>query len=177
MSKPKTTLIDTTFERIETDLVRSRAAQKTVQLYRLMTGDGCYFAARRDMDRDDFNHIEALQPGTPVRICVFEQRGRRNIAWIRSVERSIPPYDVLAQRQSNLKLLPICLGLLAVCLGVMGVQASLIAVLAIFVAIISFLGCLLAIGGLIYSLNPVRLEAQERWQSEPYRFVVEGSDR
>lgn len=59
----------------------------------------------------------------------------------------------------------------------MGIRVALIAVLAIFVGIVSFLGCLVAIGGFIDSLNPIRVEAQERWQSEAYRFMVEGEDR
>lgn len=179
MSQQRTTLIDTTLERIETNLIRRRAGQKTAQLYRVTTGEGCYFAARADMDREDFDRIEALQPGTRVRVrvCVFERRGRRHIAWIRSSGRSIAPYDVLGQRQANFKLLPISLGILAVCLGAMGIPVALIAVLAIFVGIIGFLGCLVAIGGFIDSLNPIRVEAQERWQGEPYRFVVEGEDR
>jgi hypothetical protein len=177
MSQQRTKLIDTTLERIETNLVRRRASQKAAQLYRVTTGEGCYFAARADMDREDFDCIEELEPGTRVRVCVFERRGRRHIAWIRSLGRSIPPYDVLGQRQRNFKSLPISLGILAICLGAIGIRVALIAMLAIFVGIVSFLGCLVAIGGFIDSLNPIRVEAQERWQSEPYRFVVEGEDR
>ncbi len=177
LSKQKTTLIDATLERIEANLILSRADEKTIELYRVTMGDGCYFAARGDLDREAFEHIGQLQPGTAMRVCVFEQRGRRHIAWIRSQERSLPPYDLLAQRRRNLTLLPISLGLLVGSVAALSIPASLIEVLALLGAIFSFLGCAIAIGGLCSSLNPVRTEAQERWQREPYRFVAEGSDR
>lgn len=68
MSQQRTKLIDTTLQRIETNLVRRRASQKAAQLYRVTTGEGCYFAARADMDREDFDCIAELEPGTGVRI-------------------------------------------------------------------------------------------------------------
>ena len=67
--------------------------------------------------------------------------------------------------------------LLAASLTALGIHTPLVVALAILVAIISLLGGLIAIGGLIESLNPARIEAQERWMSEPYRFVDEGSGR
>ena len=175
--QPKTTLIDTTLERIEANLVLSRADEKTVELYRVTTRDGCYFAARGDLDREAFQHIEQLQPGMAVRVCAFDERGRRHIAWMRGIERSLPPYDLLGQRQRNLTLLPISLALLSLSVVAVGIPASTITFLALLIAIISLFGCAIAIGGLISSLNPARIEAQERWQSEPYRSVAQGSDR
>ncbi|HEY3536719.1 MAG TPA: hypothetical protein VGL01_04755 [Trinickia sp.] len=177
MNNQKTTLIDTTLECIEINLIHSRADEKTVELYRLTVHDGCYFAARGDIDPEGFKRIERLRLGAIVRICAFEERGRRKIAWIRSIEYGIPPYDLLRQRQRNLTLLSVSFCLLAASLLGLGIHASLVTVLAILVAIISLFGCVVAVGGLIESLNSSRVEAQERWQSEPYRFVDEGSIR
>ena len=177
MNNQKTALIDTTLKCIEINQIRSRGDRKTVELYRLTMHDGCYFAARGDIDPEGFEGIERLRPGAIVRICAFEQRGRRKIAWIRSVECDIPPYDLLSQRQRNLTLLSVSFCLLVASLLALGIHASLVTGLAILVAIISLFGCVIAVGGLIESLNPPRVEAQERWQSEPYRFVDEGSSR
>jgi len=38
--------------------------------------NGCYFAARGDIDADAFEQVGKLQPGINVRVCAFEQRGR-----------------------------------------------------------------------------------------------------
>jgi hypothetical protein len=177
MNKQKTTLIDTTLECVEANLIHSRADKKAVELYRLTMRDGCYFAARGDIDPEGFKCIEGLRPGATVRICAFEQRGRRKIAWIKSVEWGVPPYDVLAQRKRNLRLLLVSFCLLAVSVAALGIHTLLVVVPAILVAIVSLLGCVIAVGGLTESLNPARIEAQERWKSEPYRFVGEGSGR
>jgi len=175
MNNQKTTLIDTTLERIETNLIHRRTDKEAVELYRLTMHDGCYFAARSDIDPEGFERIERLRPGAIVRICAFEQGGRRQIAWIRSVEWGIPPYDLLGQRQRNLTLLPVSLCLLVASLAALGIHASLVTGLAILVVIVSLLGGVIAVVGLIASLNPARVEAQKRWRSEPYRSVDGGS--
>ncbi len=177
MSKHNTNLIETTIDGIDTNLIQTRADDKKAKLYRLTLPNGCYFAARSDMDADVFDQVSQLQPGINVRVCTFEEHGRRKIAWIRSAGHSLAPYDIFAQRQRNLRLLTISSCLLTVSLAAVGIGVSLIAVLAIFVAIISLLGCLLSICGLIDSLGAARVEAQERWQREPYRFEAERSDQ
>jgi hypothetical protein len=177
MNDQKTTLIDTTLECVEANLINRRGDKKAVELYRLTVHDGCYFAARGDIDPEGFKRIEGLRPGATVRICAFEQRGRRKIAWIRSDEWGIPAYDLLGQRKRNLTLLFASFCLLAASLTALGIHMPLVVALAILVAIVSVLGGLIAIGGLIESLNPARIEAQERWMSEPCLFVDEGSGR
>lgn len=177
MSKQNTKLIEATMDGIDANLILPRAGNKKAKLYRLILQNSRYFAARDDIDTVAFERIDQLQLGATVRVCTFEHRGRRKIAWIRSAHRGIAPYDLIGQRRRNLTLLLISVSVLAASLVVTGIRVPLILALATFMAIVSLLGCVISIGGLIESLSAARREAQERWQAEPYRFEVKGRNR
>ncbi|MFM0289155.1 hypothetical protein [Paraburkholderia megapolitana] len=170
MTKHNTTLIDATIDSVDTSLILTRADDKKIRLYRLTLQNICYFAASGDIDAEAFEQIGQLQRGMDVRVCTFEDRGRRKIAWIRSADHAIAPYDALAQKRRNLNLLLISLGVLALSLAALKIPSSIIVALAVFVAIISFLGCFISIGGLTELLRTPRLEVQEIWLREPSSF-------
>ncbi|KGB91774.1 MULTISPECIES: hypothetical protein [Burkholderia] len=175
-----TTLIESTIDRIDTNLIRIEADIKKVPFYRLTIQDTCYFIAASDVDAEAFKRIDQLKPGMAVRACVFEDRGRRGIAWIRSSDVAIAPYDALAQKQRDVSLLTwtSCMFVLSLAIGAAAFNANwaLIGVLAVFVSIVSVLGGLLALAGLSdLILKPQRREAQQKWQYESTGFTVERS--
>ncbi|KWH21028.1 hypothetical protein [Burkholderia multivorans] len=176
-----TTLIDATIDRLDTNLIRVDAGDKRVQLYRLTMQDRCYFVAANDVDVQAFEQIALLQPGMPVRACVFGDRGRRRIAWIRGSELSISPYDASGRRKRNLSLLTwaSCVFMLSMlmCISAFRSGWALVVALTLFVNIVSLLGTLVALTGLSeWVLRPQRREAQEMWQREPSRFTFERSN-
>ncbi|WP_175976831.1 hypothetical protein [Burkholderia sp. BCC1047] len=175
-----TTLIESTIDRIDTNLIRIEADIKKVPLYRVTMQDACYFIAAGDVDAEAFKQIDQLKPGMAVRACVFEDRGRRAIAWIRSNDVAIAPYDALAQKQRNVSLLTwtSCMLVLSLAIGAAAFDShwGLIVPLALFVSIVSVLGGLLALAGLSDLIfKPQRREAQQKWQYEPTRFTMERS--
>ncbi|CAE6763681.1 hypothetical protein [Paraburkholderia haematera] len=145
MIKHNTTLIDTTIDRVDSSLILTRADDKKARLFRLTMQNVCYFAASGDIDAEAFEQIDQLQPGMNVRACVFEDRGRHKIAWIRSADHAIAPYDALAQKRGNLTLLPRALGPLVLSLAALAIPSSFIMALAVFVIFVSLIGCLIAI--------------------------------
>ncbi|CAI8693704.1 hypothetical protein BTK96_000268 [Burkholderia pyrrocinia] len=175
-----TTLIEATIDRIDTNLIRVEADIKKVPLYRLTMRGACYFIAAGDIDAEAFKQIDQLKPGTAVRACVFEDRGRHRIAWIRSTDLAIAPYDALGQKDSNLSLLTWAsiIFMLSLLVGAAAFKSSwaFVCALALLVSIISLLGTLLAIAGLSdLVFQPQRREAQEKWQYEPASFTMERS--
>jgi len=176
-----TTLIESTIDRIDTNLIRIEADIKKVPLYRLTMQDACYFIAAYDIDAEAFKQVDQLKPGMAVRACIFDDRGRRRIAWIRSDDVAIAPYDAFSQRNSNLSLLTwaSCIFILSLLIGAAIFKQgwALVGAINVFVSIISMLGTLLAIAGLSeLAFQPQRREAYEKWQSEPARFTAERSN-
>ncbi|WP_338641102.1 hypothetical protein [Burkholderia pyrrocinia] len=177
----RTTLIEARIDRVDTNLIRVKADVRKTLSYRLMMQNVCYFVTASDVDTEAFKQIEKLRPGMPVRACTFEHRGRRRIAWIRSGNLAIAPYDAIAQKQRNLTLLTWASCLLVLSLGIAAAALhsgwAFTSALATVVAIVSLVGSLLAIGGLSdLIVQPQRREAQDRWQCEPSGFDVERSN-
>lgn len=177
MTKHNITLIDAAIDSVDTSLILSRGDDKKVKLYRLTLKSVCYFAASGDIDTEAFERVGQLQHGMNVRVCTFEDRGRRKIAWIRSADHAICPYDALAQRRRNLNLLLISLGLLVLSLVALKIPSSIVVALAVFVTVISLLGCFISIGGLTELVRTPRLEVQEAWLHEPSSFDMERNNR
>ncbi len=183
LSRPmsnQTTLIEATIDRIDTNLVRVEASIAKVPLYRLTMQNVCYFIGAGDIDAAAFRQIDRLKPGMAVRACVFDDRGRHRIAWLRSGDLAIAPYDALGQKRRNLSLLAwaSCLFMLSLLIGAAAFKAgwALVIALAVLVSIISLLGTLLAIAGLSERVfRPQRREAQEKWRNEPAGFKAERS--
>ena len=176
-----TTVIESTIDRIDTNLIRIVANTNQVPLYRLTMQDTCYFIAAGDVDAEAFKQIDRLQPGMPVSACIFDDHGRRRIAWIVSNDLAIPPYDALAQKEHNLSLLTwaSCVFVLSLLIGSAAFNGgwALVFALTVFVSIISLLGTLIAIGGLSELVfRPQRREAQEKWQCQPPRLTFERSN-
>ena len=175
-----TTVIESTIDRIDTNLIRVTADNKKVPLYRLTMQGACYFISAYDIDAEAFKQIDQLKPGMAVRACIFDDRGRRRIAWIRSNDLAIAPYDAFGQKNSNLSLLTwaTCIFMLSLLIGAAAFKLgwALVVALTLFVTIVSLLGTLLAIAGLSeLALQPQRREAHERWQLEPVGFTAERS--
>ncbi|QVN22473.1 hypothetical protein JYG32_24315 [Burkholderia pyrrocinia] len=176
----RTTLIEATIDRVDTNLVRFKADVRKTPPYRLTMQNVCYFVTASDVDAEAFKLIEKLRPGMSVRACTFAHRGRRRIAWIRSGNLAIAPYDVLAQKRRNLSLLAWASCLLVLSLGIAAAALhsgwAFVSALATVVAIVSLTGSLLAIGGLSDLIfQPQRREAQDSWLCEPSGFDVERS--
>lgn len=176
-----TTLIESTIDRVETNLVRLAADGKKVPLYRVTMQDVCYVLSDDDLDADAFKQIDRLKPGMAVRACIFNDRGRRRITWIRSNDLAIAPYDAFGQKRSNLSLLTwaSCIFMSSLLIGAAAFKAgwTLVAAMTLLVSIISLLGMLLAIAGLCeLAFRPQRREAQEKWQGEPAGFTLERSN-
>ena len=176
-----TTVIESTIDRIDTNLVRIAIDIKKVPLYRVTMQDVCYFLCAEDIDADAFKQVDLLKPGMAVRACVFDDHGRRRIAWIASNDLTIRPYDALAQKERNLSLLTwaSCVFVLSLLIGSAAFKAgwALVVALTVFVGIISLLGTLLSIGGLSERVfRPQRREAQEKWQCQPSSFAFERSN-
>ncbi|RQZ19877.1 hypothetical protein DIE15_04655 [Burkholderia sp. Bp9031] len=176
-----TTLIDARIDRIDTNLIRVKTDIKQVPLYRLTMQDVCYFIAAGDVDAEAFKQVDRLKPGMAVRACVFDDRGRRRIAWIRSHDLAIAPYDAFAQKDRNLSLLTwaSCVFILSLLIGGAAFKSgwALVLALTVFASIISMLGTLLAIAGLSeWVFRPQRREAREQWQCQPSRFTIERSN-
>jgi len=176
----RTTLIEATIDRVDTNLIRFKSDVRKAPPYRLTMQSVCYFVTASDVDAEAFKQIGKLKPGMSVRACTFEHRGRRRIAWIRSGNLAIAPHDVLAQKQRNLSLLAWASCLLVLSLGIAAAALhsgwAFVSALATVVAIVSLVGSLLAIGGLSDLIfQPQRREAQDSWRCEPSGFDVERS--
>ncbi|MBY4869087.1 hypothetical protein DIE14_04555 [Burkholderia sp. Bp9017] len=176
-----TTVIESTIDRIDTNLVRIGVGVSKVPLYRVTMQGICYFLCADDVDADAFKQADLLKPGMAVRTCVFDDHGRRRIAWIACNDLTIPPYDALAQKERNLSLLTwaSCIFMLSLLVGGAALKAgwALVVALTLFVGIVSMLGTLLAIAGLSERVfRPQRREAQEKWQGQPSRFTAERSN-
>lgn len=176
-----TTLVESTIDRIDTNLVRIEADIRKAPLYRVTMQNVCYFIAAHDIDTEAFKQVDQLKPGMAVRACIFDGRGRRRIAWIRSNDVVIAPYDTLSQRSRDLSLLTwaLCIFVLSLLIGAAAVKLgwALVGAMTLVVSIISLLGTLLAIAGLSELVfQPQRHEAHERWQSELARFTAERSN-
>lgn len=176
-----TTVIESTINRIDTNLVRIAVDNKKVPIYRVTMQDACYFLCADDIDADAFKQVDLLKPGMAVRACVFDDHGRRRIAWITSNDLTIQPYDALAQKERNLSLLTwaSCVFALSLLIGSAAFKSgwALVLALTMFVSIISMLGTLLSIAGLSELVfRPQRREAQEKWQCQPRRVTFERSN-
>lgn len=176
-----TTLIEATIDRIDTNLVRVASDIKKVPLYRLTMQGACYFLSADDIDADAFKQIDQLKPGMAVRACTFDDCGRHQIAWIRSHDLAIAPYDAFRQKNSNLSLLmwASCIFMLSLLIDGAAFKSgwAFVGAVTLVVGIISLLGTLLAIAGLSELVfRPQRREAQEKWQYEPVSFTVERSN-
>ncbi|VWC20085.1 hypothetical protein BLA13014_05673 [Burkholderia aenigmatica] len=173
-----TTLIEATIDRIDANLVRVAADIEKVPLYRLTMQDVCYFIAADDIDAEAFKKIDQLKPGMAVRACTFDDRGRHRIAWIRSNDVALAPYDAFRQKSSNVSLLTwaSCIFMLSLLIAAAAFKSgwTFVSAASVVVSIISLLGALLAIAGLSErAFRPQRREAQEKWQCEPASFAVE----
>ncbi len=176
-----TTLIDATIDRIDTNLIRVASDSKKVPLYRLTMQGTCYFIAADDIDAEAFKQIDRLKPGMAVRACVFDDRGRRSIAWIKGNDVAIAPYNVFRQKSSNVSLLiwASCIFMLSLLIDGAAFKSgwAFVGAVTLVVGIISLLGTLLAIAGLSELVfRPQRREAQEKWQYEPAGFTAEMSN-
>ncbi|KVF22657.1 hypothetical protein [Burkholderia cepacia] len=176
-----TTLIESTIDRIDTNLVRIAADIGKAPLYRLTMQNACYFIAADDFDAEAFKQIDRLKPGMAVRACIFNDRGRHRIAWLRSSDLAIAPYDALGQRDGNLTLLTRAsiVFVLSLLIGAAVFRSgwAFVGALALLASIISLLGILLAIAGLSdLTFRPQRREAQEKWRYEPAGFTMERSN-
>ncbi|AOR71970.1 hypothetical protein BBJ41_31645 [Burkholderia stabilis] len=176
-----TTLIESTIDRIDTNLVRIATDIEKVPLYRLTMQGACYFIAADDIDAEAFKQIDRLKPGMAVHACTFDDRGRRRIAWIRSNDLAIAPYDALKQKDRNLSLLAWAsiILMLSLLIGAAAFKSAwaFVTALAVVASIISLLGTLLAIAGLSdLMFQPQRREAQEKWQYEPASFTAQRSN-
>ncbi|MEB4635494.1 hypothetical protein [Burkholderia contaminans] len=176
------TLIDATIDRIDTNLIRVASDIKKVSLYRLTMQGACYFIAADDIDAEAFKQIDRLKPGMAVRACVFDDRGRRSIAWIKGNDVAIAPYNVFRQKSSNVSLLiwASCIFMLSLLIDGAAFKSgwAFVGAVTLVVGIISLLGTLLAIAGLSELVfRPQRREAQEKWQYEPASFTAERSNR
>ncbi|RQV05369.1 hypothetical protein DF047_21210 [Burkholderia cenocepacia] len=177
----RTTLIEATIDRVDTNLIRVKADVRKHPPYRLTMQNICYFVTANDVDEEAFKQIEKLRPGMSVRACTFEHRGRRRIAWIRSGSLAIAPYDVRAQKRRNLSLLAWASCLVALSLGTAAAALhsgwAFTSALATVVAIVGLVGNLVAIGGLSDLIfQPQRREAQDCWPGEPSGFSAERSN-
>ncbi|WP_230469071.1 MULTISPECIES: hypothetical protein [Burkholderia] len=171
----RTTLIEATIDRVDTNLVRVKADVRKTPSYRLTMQNVCYFVTANDLDPEAFKQIGQLRPGMSVRACTFEHRGRRRIAWIRSGNLAIAPYDVIAQKRRNLTLLAWASCLLVLSLGIAAAALhsgwAFVSALSTVAAIVSLTGSLLAVGGLSDLIfQPQRREAQDSWSCEPSGF-------
>ncbi|WP_446900621.1 hypothetical protein [Burkholderia sp. YIM B11467] len=176
----RTTLIEATIDRVDTNLIRVKADVRNSPSYRVTMQNVCYFVTANDVDEDAFKQIEQLKPGMPVRACTFEHRGRRRIAWIRSDKLAIAPYDVVAQTRRNLSLLAWASCLLVLSFGLAAAALhsgwAFVSALATFAGIVTLMGTLLAIAGLSDLIfQPQRREAQQSWPGAPSGFDVERS--
>lgn len=176
-----TTLIEATIDRIDTNLVRIAPDIKKVPLYRLTMQDACYFIAADDIDAEAFKQIDRLKPGMAVRACIFNDRGRHCIAWIKGNDVAIAPYDAFRQKSSNVTLLTwaSCIFMLSLLIDGAAFKSgwAFVGAVSMVIGIISLLGTLLAIAGLSELVfRPQRREAQEKWQYEPAGFAVERSN-
>ncbi|CAB3752670.1 hypothetical protein B7G54_20375 [Burkholderia puraquae] len=176
-----TTLIEATIDRIDTNLIRVASDLKKVPLYRVTMQGVCYFIAAGDIDAEAFKQIDQLKPGMAVRACIFNDRGRHQIAWIRSHDLAIAPYDAFRQKNSNQSLLmwASCIFMLSLLIDGAAFKSgwAFVGAVALVVGIISLLGSLLAIAGLSELVfRPQRREAQQKWQCEPAGFAVERSN-
>ncbi|VWD15036.1 hypothetical protein BLA39750_03491 [Burkholderia lata] len=176
-----TTLIEATIDRIDANLVRVAANVEKVPLYRLTMQDVCYFISADDIDAEAFKKIDQLKPGMAVRACTFDDHGRQCIAWIRSHDVALAPYDAFRQKSSNVSLLTwaSCIFMLSLLIAAAAFKSgwAFVSAASVVVSIISLLGTLLAIAGLTeLVVRPQRREAQEKWQYEPVSFTMERSN-
>ncbi|KVH12718.1 hypothetical protein WS84_04490 [Burkholderia anthina] len=176
----RTTLIEATIDRVDTNLIRVKADVRKNPPYRLTMQNVCYFVTASDVDEEAFKQIEKLRPGMSVRACTFEHRGRRRIAWIRSGNLAIAPYDVRAQKRRNLSLLAWSSCLLVLSLGIAAAALhsgwAFTSAMATVVATVGLVGNVVAIGGLSDLIfQPQRREAQDGWLGEPSGFSAERS--
>ncbi|AXF24243.1 hypothetical protein CUJ89_28430 [Burkholderia pyrrocinia] len=176
----RTNLIEATIDRVDTNLIRVKADVRNTPPYRLTMQNVCYFVTASDVDAEAFKQIGQLRPGMSARACIFEHRGRRRIAWIRSGNLAVAPYDAVAQKRRNLSLLAWASCLLVLSLGIAAAALhsgwAFVSALSTVAAIISLVGNLLAIGGLSDLIfQPQRREAQDSWSCEPSGLDMERS--
>lgn len=168
---------NTAIRQLDVNLIRSHAKDGKPLLYRFSATDGHYFVDDSEFEGEVIDKLKKIPAGTPIRVAIRQDRGRRKMAWLRSADHIVAPRDAQARRRKHWALLFKTTCWMVACLAAIAIPNFFVQALAILAAVIFGLGSALSIISLVMSVLDGDMEAQSTWLREPMKWKVDGAGR